>query len=80
MILPSPIMNIRNINIGTVESASCVNIGNNWPTNFTSNKKQIQGFGSISGDYNDIHEIISQASTKSQFDMINQTKQYDLGK
>lgn len=74
MKFPAPIMNIGNINIGTVEGASCVNIGNNFPNNFTSNKKQIQGFGSISGDHNDIHEIISKGFTRSQFDMINQTK------
>ncbi|MGG1369926.1 hypothetical protein ABE322_29720 [Priestia megaterium] len=79
MRFPSPIFNIRNINIGTVESASCVNIGNNYPSSFTSNKKQLQGFGSISGDYNNISEIFARVCTKSQFDMINQMKNFELG-
>jgi len=75
MKFPAPIMNIRNLNIGTVEGASCVNIGNNFPNNFTSHKKLVQGFGAISGDYNNIQDIISQGLTKSQFEMINQAKE-----
>jgi hypothetical protein len=48
----SPNFYINDIHIGTVQSASCVNIGNNWPTDFKSYSKQNQGFGSVGGDKN----------------------------
>lgn len=55
----SPSFFIGSISIGTVEGASCVNLGNNLPSGFVNYKKQNQGFGSISGDNNDIHEILA---------------------
>ncbi|WP_231687833.1 hypothetical protein [Bacillus sp. FJAT-27251] len=55
----SPSFFIGHISIGTVEGASCVNLGNNLPSGFVNYKKQNQGFGSISGDNNDIHEIMA---------------------
>lgn len=60
MVLPfDPKFIIKTINIHTVESASCVNIGNNFPTGFESFKKHSQGFGSISGDHNQIEGLRS---------------------
>lgn len=55
----SPSFFIGSISIGTVEGASCVNLGNNLPSGFVNYKKQNQGFGSISGDHNDIHDILA---------------------
>ncbi|RIW30428.1 hypothetical protein D3H55_16980 [Bacillus salacetis] len=50
---------IGDIHIGTVEDASAVNFGNNFPTNFRSNKKHNQGLGNIIGNNNDIHDLKS---------------------
>ncbi|MDO7345530.1 hypothetical protein Q5O02_05175 [Bacillus stercoris] len=55
----SPSFFIGSISIGTVEGASCVNLGNNLPSGFVNYKKQNQGFGSISGDHNGIHDILA---------------------
>lgn len=50
---------IGSIRIGTVEGASCINFGNNFPTGFESFKKQTQGFGNITGDHNEPSDIKS---------------------
>lgn len=55
----SSIFTIGDIHIGTIEDASAVNFGNNFPTDFTSNKKHNQGFGNNNGNENDIHDIQS---------------------
>ena len=60
----SSIFTIGDIHIGTIEDASAVNFGNNFPTDFTSNKKHNQGFGNIYGNENDIHDIESQMEEK----------------
>lgn len=46
----SPVFVIGKVDIDTIEGASCLNMGNNWPTNFRSTKKHNQGFGQVSGD------------------------------
>lgn len=69
----SPIFFIGSIRIGTVEGASCVNIGNNLPSGFQSLKKQNQGFGSICGDNNDISELCSVLKDTNMVDMLNQS-------
>ncbi|MEW8971531.1 MAG: hypothetical protein AB2411_12945 [Mesobacillus sp.] len=61
----SPAFYIGSIQIGTVQDASCVNFGNSFPKDFTSQKNQNQGFGSISGDNNDIHDIISRLTQRN---------------
>lgn len=48
----SPNFVIGRIEIGKVEGASCVNMGNNFPSHFQSSKKHNQGFGEINGDQN----------------------------
>jgi len=48
----SPQFVIGSIRIGSVENASCINMGNNWPTAFESHQKLTQGFGKVSGDRN----------------------------
>ncbi len=53
----SPNFLIKEFKIGTISDASCLNMGNNWPTQFESHKKQNQGFGSITGDENHIEDI-----------------------
>ena len=50
---------IGDIHIGTVEGASAVNFGNNFPSNFKNSSKLNQGFGNILGNGNDIHDIFS---------------------
>ncbi|MFZ5985640.1 MAG: hypothetical protein ACOYWZ_00740 [Bacillota bacterium] len=67
----SPVFLIGNIRIGNIEGASCLNIGNNLPIGFESYKKQNQGFGSISGDNNDIQDIRSLLSDPGKIDMLN---------
>ncbi|WP_202916123.1 hypothetical protein [Paenibacillus mesophilus] len=48
----SPNFVIGRIEIGSVEGASCINLGNNFPSNFQSSKKHNQGFGDVSGNNN----------------------------
>jgi hypothetical protein len=67
----SPTFFIGQIRIGTVEGASCVNMGNNYPTNFTSNKKHNQGFGSVYGDSNEVEGIRSALNDSDILDMFN---------
>lgn len=50
----SPNFVIGRIEIGSVEGASCVNMGNNFPSHFQSNKKHNQGFGDVSGNNNQL--------------------------
>jgi hypothetical protein len=69
----SPVFFIGSIRIGTVEGASCINFGNNLPVGFQSFKKQNQGFGSISGDNNDISELCSVLKDTNIVDMLNQS-------
>ncbi|UOE92146.1 hypothetical protein [Alkalihalobacillus sp. LMS39] len=52
MSILSPNIEIGTLRIGTIEGASCLNIGNNFPINFRSQKKHTQGFGTIGGDQN----------------------------
>ncbi|MBT2679439.1 hypothetical protein J7E38_10535 [Bacillus sp. ISL-35] len=61
----SPAFYIGSIKIGTIQDASCVNFGNSFPMDFSSQKSQKQGFGSISGDNNDIHDIISRLTQRN---------------
>ena len=70
----SPVFFIGNIRIGSVGGASCVNLGNNLPTGFQSFMKQNQGFGSISGDNNDISELCSVLKDTNMIDMLNQSE------
>ncbi|HAQ06300.1 MAG TPA: hypothetical protein DCR24_01715 [Bacillus bacterium] len=60
----NPTFYIGSIQIGTIQDASCVNFGNSFPQDFTSQKSQNQGFGSISGDHNDIHDILSRLTQR----------------
>ncbi|WP_085523042.1 hypothetical protein [Tuberibacillus sp. Marseille-P3662] len=72
MSLLSPNFLIGQIRIGTVSDASCVNLGNNLPTQFESHKKQNQGFGSITGDHNDIEDIRNLLDDADLIDMFQQ--------
>lgn len=67
----SPVFFIGNIRIGTVGGASCINLGNNLPVGFQSFMKQNQGFGSITGDSNDISELCSVLKDTNMVDMLN---------
>ncbi|MDF2721246.1 MAG: hypothetical protein K0Q59_921 [Paenibacillus sp.] len=58
----SPNFVIGKIEIGSVEGASCVNMGNNFPSHFQSNMKHNQGFGDITGNHNQL------SGTKSSLD------------
>lgn len=48
----SPTFHINTIKIGSIESASCFSIGNNFIEDFKSSKKHNQGLGNIHGDRN----------------------------
>lgn len=74
----SPVFFIGNIRIGSIEGASCLNIGNNLPIGFESYKKQSQGFGSISGDNNDIKDIRSLLNDPSKIDMLNHSEKKEI--
>ncbi|WP_010192439.1 hypothetical protein [Bacillus sp. m3-13] len=74
----SPNFFIGSIRIGVVESASCINMGNNYPSQFQSHKKHNQGVGNISGDENDIHGTKSQVSDSSFIDMFEQSEDQEL--
>jgi hypothetical protein len=67
----SPQFVIGSIRIGTVENASCINMGNNWPTAFESHQKLTQGFGSVSGDRNLVAGIRSLLNDSDFLDMMN---------
>ncbi|WP_404332795.1 hypothetical protein [Mesobacillus maritimus] len=69
----SPTFFIGSIRIGTIQDASCVNFGNNFPTDLTSQKKQNQGFGNISGDHNDIHDILSRLTEKDKTEIFTES-------
>jgi hypothetical protein len=67
----SPTFVIGSIRIGSVESASCINMGNNWPTDFQSNQKSVQGFGSVAGDNNQLVGTRSMLNDSDFLDMLN---------
>lgn len=50
----SPTFVIGTIRIGSVENASCINMGNNYPTGFQNHLKHNQGFGNVGGDHNQL--------------------------
>ncbi len=74
----SPIFFIGNIRIGSVEGASCINLGNNLPVGFQSFSKKNQGFGSITGDNNDISELCSVLKDTNMIDMLNKSDTNDI--
>jgi len=67
----SPQFVIGTIRIGSVENASCINMGNNWPNGFESHQKLTQGFGSVSGDRNVVSGIRSLLNDSDFLDMLN---------
>lgn len=67
----SPTFLIKEFKIGTISDASCLNMGNNWPSQFESHKKQNQGFGSVTGDHNSLEDIRSLLSDPDFIDMLN---------
>jgi hypothetical protein len=67
----SPSFVIGHIRIGTVEGASCVNMGNNFPVGFRSHKKHNQGFGSVEGDRNSISGTRAVLDDADFIDMLN---------
>ncbi len=69
----SPQFTIGSIRIGSVQGASCVNLGNNFPTHFTNHQKYNQGVGNVSGDHNQFNETRSVVDDSDMVDMINET-------
>lgn len=67
----SPTFVIGYIRIGSVEGASCVNLGNNSPSGFQSHKKHNQGFGNVGGDHNQIRGLRSTLEDNDMLDMQN---------
>lgn len=70
----SPLFVIGSIRIQSIEAASCLNMGNNWPTAFESYKKQNQ-LGEVSGDGNHIQGGQSVLNDTDLFDMLNLSDQ-----
>ncbi|MBB6453125.1 hypothetical protein HNQ94_001573 [Salirhabdus euzebyi] len=66
----SPVFTFNEFKVGTLENASAINFGNNYPTNFKGYKKHNQGLGTIDGNNNDIHDLKSQMNLKYLMDMI----------
>jgi hypothetical protein len=71
MSMMSPNFVIGHIRVGSVEGASCINMGNNFPTNFESHKKHNQGFGSVGGDNNKLENARTVLSDPDFLDMLN---------
>lgn len=67
MSLLKPTFIIHSISIGIVESASCLNFGNNFPMEFQSEKKQNQGFGNVTGNENTLSELKTLLNDKGDF-------------
>ncbi|WP_040340500.1 hypothetical protein [Fictibacillus macauensis] len=63
---------IGTFRIGSVEGASCINMGNNFPVNFKSHKKQNQGLGTISGDNNQFDGLRTLLDDADVIDMLTQ--------
>ncbi|MCA0972489.1 hypothetical protein LCM20_17980 [Halobacillus litoralis] len=74
----SPNFFIKDIRIGTVENASCVNIGNNAPNGFESFQKLNQGFGNVHGDGNSLEDLRSVLSDSAILDMLVNPKEGDI--
>ncbi|MFC7393541.1 spore germination protein [Scopulibacillus cellulosilyticus] len=74
----SPSFFIGQIRVGSISDASVLNMGNNFPTHFESNKKQNQGFGSITGDNNSIEGIRALLNDPDFVDMLNQSEMGQL--
>jgi hypothetical protein len=70
----SPNFFIGTIKINSVEGASCINLGNNFPTNFTNHKKHNQGFGNVSGNDNKLDGLKNVVSDPDFIDMLNLTE------
>lgn len=68
---PAPIFLIGTIQIKSVEGASCINFGNNYPTHFQSHKKQNQGFGTVSGDHSQIFGTKAKLDHAGSFELRN---------
>lgn len=59
----SPSFHIGTIKIGSIESASCFSIGNNFIEDFKNNKKTSQGLGNIHGSHNDFSQMNAALTT-----------------
>nr|WP_071316333.1 hypothetical protein [Anaerobacillus isosaccharinicus]MBA5587210.1 hypothetical protein [Anaerobacillus isosaccharinicus]QOY34596.1 hypothetical protein AWH56_017955 [Anaerobacillus isosaccharinicus] len=75
---------IGNLRIGSVEGASCINLGNNFPIDFQSFKKQNQGFGNMTGDNNqssDMKSFLADIENQEEFlEIIKNLNDEDLPK
>lgn len=78
MALLSPNFFIGTIRIGTIENASCLNMGNNIPTGFESHQKLNQGFGTINGDGNTLEGLRSILSDSAVLDLMTNAKDNEI--
>ncbi|SFK16261.1 hypothetical protein SAMN04487936_10879 [Halobacillus dabanensis] len=78
MSLLSPNFFIGNIRIGTIENASCLNMGNNLPTGFESHQKLNQGFGTVHGDGNTLEGLRSVLSDAAILDLMTREKEHEI--
>lgn len=76
--LLSPVFVIGTISVGQMEGASCLNVGNNFPTNFQSYKKHNQGFGSVNGDHNVVPNLRALLNDPDVLDTVSFSPQPDV--
>jgi hypothetical protein len=67
----APAFVIGTIRVGHIEGASCLNMGNTWASDFRSYKKHNQGFGSVTGDNNDVRNVRSLLNDPDTVDMLD---------
>lgn len=65
----APTFIIGQIKVGSVEGASCINVGNNYPAGFMSHKKQNQGLA-VSGDHNQFKEVEAMLENANAVELI----------
>ncbi|MFB5191340.1 hypothetical protein [Alicyclobacillus fastidiosus] len=69
--LLSTVFCVGAVSVGHMEGASCLNVGNNFPTNFRSVKKHNQGFGNVTGDHNTMKSLRSLLSDPDVLDAVS---------
>ncbi|GMA62802.1 hypothetical protein NZD89_23625 [Alicyclobacillus fastidiosus] len=69
--LLSTVFLVGAVSVGHMEGASCLNVGNNFPTNFRSVKKHNQGFGNVTGDHNTMKSLRSLLSDPDVLDAVS---------
>ncbi|GEO24965.1 hypothetical protein AAC03nite_07500 [Alicyclobacillus acidoterrestris] len=76
----STVFIVGTVSVSNMEGASCLNVGNNFPTNFRSVKKHNQGFGNVTGDHNVMRNLKSLLSDPDILDTVSFQNETDIPK